>query len=219
MEKVKAFIVNRNLLTTLTNTVEFLKKESRVDIIIFDQQSTYPPLLDYYKNSGVSVVFSNDNDGPYNVWKGQLNPYFNDSPYIVTDSDCLYDTVPDDWFDKMLEALNNNPVLKVGFSLEINDLPDTYMGNSARGWETGYWHSKNQYGWQSPIDTTFALYKPHSSHDINPAIRLDRPYCIKHVPWYLTKENITEEWLYYLEHASSASSWGSKLKRLIENEQ
>ena len=46
---MKAIIVNRNLLTTLKETVEFLSKESRIDVIIYDQQSTYPPLLEYYK--------------------------------------------------------------------------------------------------------------------------------------------------------------------------
>ena len=48
-QKIKAFIVNRNLLTTLKNTVEFLSKEPRVEVVIFDQQSDYPPLLEYYK--------------------------------------------------------------------------------------------------------------------------------------------------------------------------
>ena len=44
---IKAIIVNRNLLTTLQNTIEFLKKEDRVsEIHVLDNHSTYHPLLD-----------------------------------------------------------------------------------------------------------------------------------------------------------------------------
>ena len=53
---MKAIIVNRNLLSTLKETVEFLSKESRIDVIIYDQQSTYPPLLEYYKTCPAEIV-------------------------------------------------------------------------------------------------------------------------------------------------------------------
>ena len=49
--KIKALLINRNLLTTLKNTLEFLRKEPRVEIHILDQESTYPPLLEFYKTT------------------------------------------------------------------------------------------------------------------------------------------------------------------------
>jgi len=213
-EKIKVFIVNRNLLTTLKNTVEFLLKEPRVEIIIFDQQSTYSPLLEYYKTVNATIIYSKVNRGPHSVWGEELKKYFNTSPFIVTDSDCIYDEVPSDWLDKMLDILNTTSVFKVGFSLKIDDLPNTELAKEVANWEAKYWINKTKLGWDAHIDTTFALYRPHSGFSYE-AVRLDKPYCIKHIPWYLTKETITEEWKYYLDNISSISTWGTKLKSII----
>lgn len=214
MKKVNAFIVNRNLLTTLKNTIDFLKKEKRIEIWVIDQNSSYPELLSYYDTKPCNIIFNKSNDGPYSCWHHKYNEIKGNQRFIITDSDCIYDNVPDDWFDKMSEVLNITDKPKVGFSLEINDLPNTVIGSDAKRHESKYWINRLEYGWDSHIDTTFALYKPHSGFSYE-AIRLDRPYCIKHQPWYLTKENITDEWKYYLKTASSISTWGSKLKNIL----
>lgn len=206
--KIKAFIVNRNLLTTLKDTVDFLLKEPRVEVIIFDQNSTYQPLLEYYKNCGVRVIKSDSNNGPHSTWGLRE---FNNKPFILTDSDCDYKDVPEDWLDKMINVLDNSTHFKVGFSLDIDNLPNFEIANQAIIHESKYWKEKDEYGWIADVDTTFALYRPHSGFSYK-ALRLDKPYCIKHVPWHLTCENLTDEWVYYLKNASGVSTWGSKLK-------
>jgi hypothetical protein len=203
--KIKAVVVNRNLLTTLKNTVEFLSKEPRVEVIIYDQKSTYPPLLEYYKTQ--NVLYNTENGGPHSVWG---IPNVNKGHYIVTDSDCIYDGVPTDWLDKMLESLNIIDSNKVGFSLRLDDLPDNKLTRQVKDHESRYWINKCQFGWIADIDTTFALYRPSSGFSYN-AVRLSEPYTIKHTPWYLD-ENMSDEWKYYLEHASGISTWGMKLK-------
>lgn len=205
---MKAIIVNRNLLTTLKETVEFLSKESRLDVIIYDQQSTYPPLLEYYKTCPAEIVYSKINGGPHSVWGDDLNHHLTDY-FIVTDSDCSYEGVPDDWLDKMLNIAQNN--MKVGFSLDL-DLPETPLREDIIRWESQFWINKNEHGWIADIDTTFALYPPNSPFTPT-AIRLDKPYCIKHIPWYLNE--IPEEWKYYIENASSISTWGTQLRNQI----
>jgi hypothetical protein len=205
---MKAIIVNRDLLTTLKETVEFLSKESRLDVIIYDQQSTYPPLLEYYKTCPAEIVYSKINAGPHSVWGDDLKHHLTDY-FIVTDSDCSYEGVPDDWLDKMLNIAQNN--MKVGFSLDL-DLPETPLREDIIRWESQFWINKNEHGWIADIDTTFALYPPNSPFTYR-AIRLDKPYCIKHIPWYLNE--IPEEWKYYIEHASAYSSWGIRLRNQI----
>ena len=111
--------------------------------------------------------------------------------------------------DDRLNVAKNN--VKVGFSLDL-DLPNTPLKKNIIEWESKFWTNKNEHGWIADIDTTFALYPPNSPFTYR-AIRLDKPYCIKHIPWYLNE--IPEEWKYYLEHASSVSSWGSKLKKQL----
>jgi hypothetical protein len=209
MFPIHALLVNRNLLTTTRNTVEFLRKESRVKIHILDQGSTYSPLLEWYKTIPENVIYC-ANEGPYSCWDVKYKE-LRRNYFIVADTDCLYDNVPDDWLDVMLNAINQPNVFKVGFSLEIEDLPDTELGKQAYNHEIKYWQKKTPNGWDAHVDTTFALYKSYSPFSYE-ALRLDRPYCINHAPWYLDVSSIPDEWLYYLEHATAVSTWGSKIK-------
>jgi hypothetical protein len=206
-KKIKAIIVNRNLLTTLQNTVEFLAKEPRVEIVIYDQQSTYPLLLEYYKTQ--NVIYNTENGGPHSAWG---IPNMNNGYYIVADSDCIYDGVPEDWLDRMLEVLNSTKYEKVGFSLRLDDLPNNEFTTQVKNHESQFWVNKCKEGWVADLDTTFSLYKPNSGFTYQ-AIRLPEPYTIQHVPWYLD-ENMSDEWKYYLKNASGVSTWGSRLKQI-----
>lgn len=207
--QIHLLLVNRNLLETTKNAVEFLRREERVKIHILDQGSTYPPLLEWYKTIPEDIIYCN-NEGPYSCWHPKYEN-FRKNYFIVADSDCIYDRVPDDWLDVMLNALMHSGASKVGFSLEIEDLPNTELGREAHAIESRYWEKKTPYGWDAAIDTTFALYKSYSPFSYE-AIRLDKPYTIQHAPWYLDVCCIPEEWEYYLEHANSVSTWGSKIK-------
>ncbi len=209
--KINVYIVNRNLLTTLKHTVEFLLKEPRVEVIIFDQASTYPPLLEYYKSCGVTVVYSNNNGGPPSIWGESLTSYFNDNHYIITDSDCDYTNIPSDWLDVMLNVLENSTVDKVGFSLTIDGLPDNELSKDIISWESKYWLNKNEHGWIADIDSTFCLCRYQTGFSYK-GIRLDYPYTIKHIPWYL--ESLDEEWKYYVDNVTGMSTWGCKLRRV-----
>lgn len=208
--QIHLLLVNRNLLETTKNAVEFLRREERVKIHILDQGSTYPPLLEWYKTIPEDIIYCN-NEGPYSCWNPKYEN-FRKNYFIVADSDCIYDKVPDDWLDVMLNALMRSGAFKVGFSLEIEDLPNTELGREAHAIESRYWEKKTPYGWDAAIDTTFALYKGHSPFSYD-AIRLDRPYTIKHAPWYLNVEDIPEEWQYYLDHANAISTWGTRIKK------
>lgn len=209
---VNAIIVNRNLLSSLKDTVEFLRKEPRINrILIVDHDSTYPELLEWYKNTDEEVDYVKSNGSAQNAWNHKYSDV-RKQYFILADPDCSYEGVPDDWLDKMFDVLNNTDAFKVGFSLEIDDLPDTEIGRDAHQHESKYWTKRTDHGWDAHIDTTFALYKPNSQFSYD-AVRLDKPYCIKHVPWYLTSETLPEEWKYYLDHCSHVSTWGSKLKK------
>ena len=208
---INAFIVNRNLLTTLKNTVNFLSKNSSINIIILDQGSTYEPLLDYYKGLNHTIVEFPHNEGPHSVWSAKARPYHNNEPFILCDSDCTYDGIPNDWLDKMLYTLERTDYRKVGFSIEIDDLPPTNLGVRAKNHETPYWNNLTELGYVNEIDTTFAIYKKHSGFGYD-GIRLPRPYTMRHELWYLDVNNINDEWIYYLQNAKHFSTWGTTIK-------
>ena len=50
-QQVPIFINNYNRLTTLTQLIDALVSRGYTNITILDNQSTYPPLLDYYKTT------------------------------------------------------------------------------------------------------------------------------------------------------------------------
>ena len=208
-EKIKAFVVNRNLLSTLKSTVEFLQKEERVEIVIFDQCSTYPPLLKWYKTCGLKILYNENNDGPHSIWR--FKEAFNNEYFILADSDCTYEGIPSDWLNRMSDVLVNSSAFKVGFSLRIDDLPKHSLSKHVKNVETQYWQTQNSYGYVAHIDTTFALYRPHSGFTYD-AIRLAPPYTIKHVMWYLRKDRLSKEWQYYINNASHVSTWGAHFK-------
>lgn len=213
---IKAIIINRNLLSTLKNTVEFLRKEKRIsEIHILDQDSSYVPLLEWYKTIPETVHYSKNNNGPYVAWSSQFN-HLRDDYFIVTDPDCEFDEVPSDWLDKMLSALSkHSDIPKIGFSLKISDLPDSEIGLAAFKHEFKYWEKAKIDVWDADVDTTFALYRPNQGFTYN-AARLDSPYSIKHIPWYLDVNDLPEEWKYYLHYAENVSTWGSKIKKAIK---
>jgi|TARA_B110000858_G_scaffold172471_1_gene203633 hypothetical protein len=208
--KIKALLINRNLLTTFKNTLEFLRKEPRVEIHILDQESTYPPLLEFYKTITEEIHYAK-NEGPYSAWDPKYE-YLRKGYFIVADTDCIYDNVPDDWLDVMLHAINQPGSPKIGFSLEIEDLPNTDQGKQSYAHEAKYWENKIDLGWDAHVDTTFALYRANLSFSYN-GIRLDKPYCIQHAPWYIDDCCIPEEWQYYLDHANHISTWGTRIKK------
>jgi hypothetical protein len=217
LKKINAFIINRNLVSTLKSTIDFLKQDNRIQIIVLDQNSDYPELLEYYKHIQDEVIIYkyNFNEGPHSVWDQRVCYLHNDNPFILAYSDCTYDNVPDNWLDIMLNILNTTNYFKVGFSLSLDDLPKTEMLDRILATETQYWKNKCDRGWIAHIDTTFALYRSHSGFSYD-GLRLDKPYTIKHIPWYLTKNNVTKEWLYYVNNVTGVSTWGSILKNILQ---
>ena len=214
-QKIKAYIINKNLLTTLKDTVTFLSKEPRIEIIIYDKQSTYPPLLNYYKTCSHKIIISKDGEHPHSVFS-IIDKKEN---YIVADSDCSYFGVPSNWLDVMLSLLEDQKEYdKIGMSLDIFNLiliwENAPLEKEIVEWEGKFWETKyNDKAFIADVDTTFAIYRANTGF-VYKALRLDTPYTINHVPWLLSPP-INEEWKYYLEHAGNASTWGNKLKSLL----
>ncbi len=50
---------------------------------------------------------------------------------------------------------------------------------------------------KAPIDTTFAVYKPYFKGEIIDTqhlyLRTGFPYSVKHLPWYIDNNNLSEE--------------------------
>jgi len=204
---VPIFIVCRDKLSPLVQLVEWLERHGYQRLLLVDNASTYPPLLDYFERTAHRVVRHDQNLGPYDsIWSsGIRDRYAPESYFVVTDCDVLPDSgCPGDAVAFFHWALSRFPsFVKAGFGLRIDDLPEcNELAESVRRWERHFWTLRfalNLY--MAPIDTTFALYRPRSSFNFEPAIRTGKPYVARHQPWYVDTQHRTGEDLYYREHA------------------
>jgi hypothetical protein len=135
--------------------------------------------------------------------------------YIVTDPDLDLEGIPDDFLKVLNAGLDKYPQFnKCGFSLEINDLPNTPEGNLIRTKvEPRYWRRLlDPLYYNAPIDTTFALYREGVNTYFHPAIRTNRPYTARHIPWYYYHfSELPEDEQYYFKTANSSSSGKNRL--------
>lgn len=178
------------------------KLEQVKEVVLIDNASTYPPLLDWYRTGcPYRVIRLEENLGIMAPWECRT-VFETKGKYVVTDCDLDIGTVPKHVLGLLNYALDKyEDRAKVGLSLEIDDLPDEYLFKQrVLEIENKYWQNKIDKFWDAPIDTTFALYSPDRPIG-GPSLRTSRPYTAKHLPWYITEPN--EEDIYYLDHLSS----------------
>jgi len=212
---MKAFIINYNRLTLPRNMALWLFDRG-VEPIFIDNKSDYPPLVKYYSNCPFQVLFMKANYGHKVFWDCKLYELLKPNErYILTDPDLDLEGIPDDFLTVLNEGLNKyREYNKCGFSLEINDLPDTPEGNLIRNQvEPRYWRRrKGKMYFNAPIDTTFALYRERSNRYFHEALRTDRPYTAKHIPWYYYHiSELPEDEQYYYSTANGSSSGKQRL--------
>lgn len=216
---VPIIIVNYNQLESIRNLINTLIKRGFHQIVILDNLSTYPPLLEYYErlksNPKITMHLLDENLGHMALWlRKDILQKYGDGYFVLTDPDILIeDSVPNDFMHVFIKLLNKHiTVRKVGFSLKIDDIPDYYPNKEkVKNWEEQFWKEKEQNGhFIARIDTTFALYRPTFIYDANgfeSAIRTKTPYSIKHLGWYIDYSNLNEEQKFYFKTANNSSSW------------
>ena len=212
-ERIPCFIIACNLLTWLKDACD---QAVRLQLrpVIFDQASTYKPLLYWYETDcPYQIIQAGYNGGPHGFWISGLAQE-QTGPFVLTDPDLDLSSVPDDAVLRLQEALGAFPeVRKAALSLEINDLPPNCPDLGViLGWERQYWEpAKLQTrdgvsAYVSRTDSTFALYHPERFElDYYTAVRLPRPYTARHRPWYLLPGQWDEEYKFYLQQAQHLS--------------
>jgi len=220
-------INNRNRLTTTREMVDWLLRIGCRKIMILDNDSSYPELLEWYKSISASgktrITFLGRNEGPYAFWDSALYKQIKWGYYVYTDSDLVPDVgLPSDFLLMMLKTLRKyRQIQKVGFGLRYDDIPD-FFKYKERVIETEqrYWRKSTSDSsfFYAPIDTTFALYAPFQRGGAKlAALRTAPPYLLRHAPWYIDSERLTVEEKYYQEHANNFSSYNGNFntKRLL----
>ena len=203
------FIVCRDRLTPLLELISWLERVGQDEIYLVDNDSSYPPLLQYYRETKHQVVFLKENWGNTAVWRANLITMLGvTGKFIVSDPDVVpTEDCPDDAIDILSDVLDRFPDrVKAGFGIRIDDLPDHYpLKPKVLAWEKQFWTNEIAPGlYDADIDTTFALYRAGVPWSYGPSVRTGPPYLIRHTPWYVHPAHLSAEEAFYLEHADPA---------------
>lgn len=219
MERMDCFVIMYNRLTWPRRMCEILS-EAGLNVVLIDNMSTYPPLLEWYLDCPYEIYRLGRNLGHKALYTSGILDERGCGKYILTDHDLDLSGVPMDFPEMLEEGLESNPhVRKAGLSLEIDDLPDNLFTREVRQWEGNYWRRQtdNRGFFFSEVDTTLAYYDRSREHAGFPsgdeffsAVRSPRPYTARHLPWYNTPENITPEEEYYMR--STNTYWSGRYK-------
>lgn len=222
---IPIFIISYNRLICLKQLVEYLSACGlEKNIVILDNNSTYPPLLDYLASIQVKVVYLKKNYGHLALWKSRLfESVITTQPFVLTDCDVIPDAnCPLDFLNHFYsKLLKNEKLTKVGFALSIDDIPENYFRKKeVILWELKHWQHIDQRDpefFDASIDTTFAVYRPNVMPYMSQwwsSARSNYPYIARHYPWYITNsspENVLQEEKFYQESIKSKfSHWYSK---------
>lgn len=213
IRQIPIIINNFNRLDCLKQLIHSLEKHNLTNILILDNHSTYPPLLEYYATCPYPVHRLDENLGFLAFWKcGLYQEKYASGYYVLTDPDVVPDeSCPLDFMQHFYNLLQHYPGLdKVGFSLRIDNIPNHYDKKAEVIQVEGpYWEKpvNNQY-YAAPVDTTFALYRPGVKGGFwLRAGRTFPPYTALHLPWYADSANPDAETLYYRNQAVYSKNW------------
>lgn len=209
---IPVIINNRNLLTWPKAMLEKIKEYDGVgEIIIVDNDSTYPPLLDWYATNPCRIERLNNNIGVAAPWISGVVGSLKRSPYVITDPDLGLNETPKDTLLYLKDKLESLELDKVGLGLDWQRVESKSPYYSRlHSYERDRWIKspvKDGVALEVQIDTTFALYK--SDWYFIGGGSTTFPYVARHYPWEFSIEEAknNEEFMFYLNNATNASSY------------
>ena len=217
---IPIFINARDRIGVMKQQIDWLLDAGYTNIIILDNNSTYPPLMDYYKSfkgdKRIKVIIMDQNLGFKSIWKSGILEALNiTTPYVYTDPDLVpVDSCPKNVVQLLLKILKKAPLIKkVGLGMVYDDI--TFFDKErCKDIEQHYYDftdvAKDLYYIQ--VDTTFALYVNCRHYNLRFSMRTLGDLMAKHLPWYFDYNNLPEDEQYYLDHADKSSTIGNNLR-------
>lgn len=212
MKQIPVILNNFNRLSSTRRMYEFLKNRNFTRIIILDNASTYPPLLDWYATlpPGEVVRFT-QNFGAHCLFSsGYIQQLVNSEWIAYANSDLeLNPLMPDDFLEIMQSLLLKYHEKKIGLALRIDDVPPSCYKNCFTGsieWEKQFWVNELEKDvYRALVDTSFCLLRYPREHDLQ-ALRIAGNFTARYLPWYQEYTTLTEEEIYFVEHAGSKNA-------------
>lgn len=212
----KAFIITRDRVHYTIKCYFALSLNALLDVYVVDHGSTYPEMLKFLDTLPRERVLRRGDRLPRDFWNeeslSELQPLIgDDTPFIVTDCD-IEPTTPIDVFrwKALLKAYPER--VKVGSTLITSDLDGSYKHDKiVKHWEAPFWQTEvESFVYDAPIDTTLAMYRKLEPFQLAPSLRDGRTPA-RHLTWYETPDNYTEDLIWYKNHLlDGASHWNQE---------
>jgi hypothetical protein len=230
--KIPIFITTYDRIEVLQQSMEsYYHLGTEIEIIIHDQGSTFPPMIEYLKHlerKGFKVYRGVNEPTSVRTSIADWYKTNNSKWYVVTDPDISLRNTHPNMLNICIDLLAlEKDVTCVGPALKIDDLPDHYpMKAQVIKWEKQWYKEENKKAIRinndiinyhfSVIDTTFAVYrKGHEFTKPNvKAIRVGKPYEARHLDWYIDHRKLTGDYKHYIGSAKKSGQnrthWSSK---------
>jgi len=217
-EPIPVFINNFNRLTSTRALADWVAHLAGVRVVILDNNSDWGPLLEWYQRCPFEVRRLGANLGQRAPWVSGAVEGVTTAHYVVTDPDLTMEGCPRDVLRVLAEGLDQYSwAQKAGVGLEIDDIPVDYPSRDlVLEIERQYWQDRlDGRFFRAAVDTTFALYHAGEDPPCGPALRSDRPYVARHLPWYVTRRTLDEEERHFLRTADPRFSSGTSHTRAL----
>jgi hypothetical protein len=187
--EIPFLIICWNNLTFVRNFINQIKKYPN-KIILLDNNSTFEPIKEYYKEikselgDKIDIRLLKENYG-HEVYLKLEDTL--PKMYFLSDPDLeLNKNFPDNFAEVLYDIAMKFDAYKIGLAIDISDTDYYNRKLPIKYWEGAYWTKtieyKNYELYEAPTDTTFCLvnrYKPNSMQ-----IRIAGDFTVKHLPWY-----------------------------------
>ncbi len=225
---IPVYVICFNRFTYVNGMVDQLRRFTK-HIVLLDNNSTQPELLDFYMRMKFDpivkvVYFSNYKYVPHNIIYNNLDHV--PDIFALTDPDLQFrDDMPLDFLDQFAEMTEEYRIGKVGCALNISGklLPlKNTRGFSIVEWESRFWETKvnSKAGYEcysAWIDTTMAVHnkKYFTFKQRYDAVRVAGVFTAEHIPW---RKIAPDDDFYKNTKRPDAGSWiGEKNEFRIEN--
>lgn len=221
-QDVPIFINARDRLGVMKKLIDWLLDAGYRNLIVLDNDSTYPPLLEYYSaldgDSRIKIIRLGKNLGYKAVWlSGILEQLKISTPYVYTDPDVLpIESCPKNFVKQLMKILDSNhEIRKVGLGLVWEDI--TFSDKEETQQRESGFYNKSKIGdnlYYAQVDTTLALYSNVRHYSLRFSLRTTGDLRAYHLPWYFDYDNLPEDEKYYMEHADKNSV--TSVKKFLE---
>lgn len=229
MTEYPIIINSFNQPTYLKNMVRQLLDLNCKNIMVLDQNSTNPQLVDFLNSveDCVTIVRLAENHGPHWFFTSGFAlklPRF----YAYTDCDLYFnENLPSDFIAQLASLTEQLSASRVGLAIDVSkpdDIVDTQFRVNGRmwtvaSWEAQFWMDKVEIEgyeiYRAPIDTTFAVYNRTFMDPIvlrsierrrfyvgetQDCYRIAGDFTCVHMPWMRYDPVPEDEWKYYSKH-------------------